>query len=169
MKKKFKDWVLDLSVHYWIHLVSVGCVVALLCVNKHQHYFIEHQEKVMRDLYDIADGYYYLEVDAVLADVLRRDTPTFSLKHIRYSSRKSGYTIAYSYGLTDEEGRDFLSLEPTLREKLGSKLGGKPRLYAPKWVLRMSEGDDLDKPLPPGYKWYTAEVTYTLPPLAGAR
>ena len=202
MKTSIKDKILDLSAHYWLHLIAIVCIGALLYQNSQQQQLILKQDTVSRALLNRVARDIHYDVGIFLHETLLQP---HELKQGEYRSKyhqedlphQSSATITYSYALPEERGRELLGKETKFREKLSYDIFDI-REMTPKWQFRMYEGIDPDflhfpkstisistctntpaekkanyqqepwseeELLAPGYKWYTAEIEVSFPPL----
>ena len=204
MKTSIKDKLLDLSAHYWLHLIAIVCIGILLYQNSQQEQLIHKQNAISRALKDRVEKYINYDVSVFLHETFLQP---HTLKQGEYKSKyhredypnQSSATVTYSYALPEEQGRELLSQETKFREKLSRDIFDIREL-TPKWQFRLYEGIDPDflhfpkgtisistytntpaekkanyqqepwseeELLPPGYKWYTAEIEVSYPPLPG--
>ena len=172
-----KDKLLDLSAHNWLHIVAAVCIGILLYQNHHQKLLIEQQSaagselttRVMRD------------TGTAIAEFLHEELlHPYQFKEGEYRCRYGGKSqfsqiVTYSYALPEETGQELLSREEQFRDRLAGDFFDFQKLQ-PEWHFSLRESihpafldtptsmtSDVDKLLPPGYKWYTAEIEYSFP------
>ena len=172
-----KDKLLDLSAHNWLHIVAAVCIGILLYQNHHQKLLIEQQEVVGKDL----SARVMRDTGTAVAEFLHeRLLLPYQFKEGEYRCRYGGKSqfsqiVTYSYALPEETGQELLSREEQFRNKLARDFFHFQKLQ-PEWHFSLREGIHpafLDTPtsktsgvneiLPPGYKWYTAEIEFSLP------
>ncbi len=174
--KKLKDLFLDLSVHYWLHLVAV-VVFAVLYVENRQIEQLREQQKEQEISWSLAEGQLvcqvreltgffiqvYLNKGLVPAGLQTSETSS------RNSTRGNEHDYEHYYALTDEEFAD-LPTEEQIRSLLGGLLFSGPlkaeqfsvsvsRKVPAKWNQYCEE----PAPLPPGHAWYCVKVKYSFP------
>ena len=172
-----KDKLLDLSAHNWLHIVAAVCIGILLYQNHHQKLLIEQQKVVGKEL----SARVMRDTGTAVAEFLHeRLLLPYQFKEGEYRYRYGGKSqfsqiVTYSYALPEEIGRELLSREEQFRNKLARDFFHF-RKVQPEWHFSLREGihpsfidhptsmtSDVDKLLPPGYKWYTAEIEFSLP------
>ena len=172
-----KDKLLDLSAHNWLHIVAAVCIGILLYQNHHQKLLIEQQKVVGKEL----SARVMRDTGTAIAVFLHeRLLHPYQFKEGEYRCRYGGKSqfsqiVTYSYALPEETGRELLSREEQFRNKLARDFFHFRRVQ-PEWHFSLREGihpsfidhptsmtSDVDKLLPPGYKWYTAEIEYSFP------
>ena len=181
MTPSFKDRLLDLSVHHWIHLAAAVCIGVLFYQNTQQESLIEQQASESRVLFRLAESSYFGSVREILTEVMQKHNLEYfsSGSHYATSERPGFITedgVTYTFTLTEEKGRELLELEPQLRATMSENFSRMQDLQ-PEWQLRVYEGWDqaatvlnaaMDtKQPPPGKKWYTIDVRYAFRKLAG--
>lgn len=174
--RKLKDCFLDMSGHYWLHLVAVVVIGVLYAENRQIEQLREQQKEreiswnlaeeqlvwQVRDLtgFIIQD---YLNKGLVSAGLLASETSS------RHRSRGNEHEYEHYYALTDEE---FAAL-PT-EEQMSSLLGGllfSGPLKAEQFSISVSRKApekwnqycEEPAPLPPGHAWYCVNVKYSFP------
>lgn len=172
-----KDKLLDLSAHNWLHIVAAVCIGILLYQNHHQKLLIEQQSAAGKEL----SARVMRDTGTAIAVFLHeRLLHPYHFKEGEYRCRYGGKSqfsqiVTYSYALPEEIGRELLSREEQFRNKLARDFFNF-RKVQPEWHFSLREGIHLsfiDHPtsmtsgvneiLPPGYKWYTAEIEYSFP------
>lgn len=172
-----KDQLLDLSAHNWLHIVAAVCIGILLYQNHHQKLLIEQQEVVGKDL----SARVMRDTGTAVAVFLHEKLLLpYQFKEGEYRCRYGGKSqfsqiVTYSYALPEETGQELLSREEQFRNKLARDFFDFRKVH-PEWHFSLREGIHpafLDTPtsmtsgvkeiLPPGYKWYTAEIEYSFP------
>ena len=172
-----KDKLLDLSAHNWLHIVAAVCIGILLYQNHHQKLLIEQQEVVGKNL----SARVMRDTGTAVAVFLHeRLLHPYQFKEGEYRCRYGGKSqfsqiVTYSYALPEATGQELLSREEQFRNKLARDFFDFQKLQ-PEWHFSLREGIHpafLDTPtsmtsgvneiLPPGYKWYTAEIEYSFP------
>ena len=172
-----KDKLLDLSAHNWLHIVAAVCIGILLYQNHHQKLLIEQQEVVGKNL----SARVMRDTGTAVAVFLHeRLLHPYQFKEGEYRCRYSGKSqfsqiVTYSYALPEETGQELLSREEQFRNKLARDFFDFQKLQ-PEWHFSLREGihpaflntptglpSGVNEILPPGYKWYTAEIEFSLP------
>lgn len=178
-----KDKLLDLSAHNWLHIAAAVCIGILLYQNHQQKLLIEQQAangrelsaRVIRDT-GAAVGLFLHETLLHPYQIKQGEhTCGFGSKNAPRPGYQQSTFMRYSYALPEEVGQELLSRETQFRDKLAEDLF-QFRSVQPEWHFSLREGihpELLDtplginscanNPLPPGYKWYTAEIEFSFP------
>lgn len=181
MSPSFKDRLLDLSAHYWIHLAAVLCIGVLFYQNKQQKYLIEQQASESRVLFQLTESGYFVSVQKILADKMQKHHLEHFSSGVHHAtvSRRPGFMseggVTFTFALSEEKSRELPLIESQLRATLAEEFARMKDLQ-PEWQLLVYEGKDQkasatsdfgEYELPPDKKCYTIDVQFAFRKLAG--